>query len=382
MKQIVIINRYYPPNPAISGHSACEMVREISKRQKDYKMWVRYIHAPYAGGQDNQEPAGIPKGISSIYNGKNKFLRFVGNFIEGYRLIRLSLPYADAIITLTDPPMLNFWAGLMCHQKRVPWINWALDLYPDAFAAAGIVSTKNHVYRILHQTIKSYPPDFLIALGNQQAVFLKKKYQKNIASAILPCGIIDINKNTPPAWHTENKTVFAYAGNMGEAHDPEFLIKLIQRMTPDRHVCLLSLYGAKARNVLSAVGNHPSVRLTDHIPQEAFPFVDIHLVSLLPEWTHICVPSKAVSAICAGKAIAFQGNKHSDIWQMFNNAGFYIAASHQTIEMEDNLNDMLNYSKSSPVLQAKHNQALLYKTQLFKNKQSAYDIIANYLQKC
>jgi hypothetical protein len=380
MKQIVIINRYYPPNPAISGHSACEMVREISKRKKQLKMLIRFIHAPYAGGQACQTPAGISGGLTSVYNGKNKILRFIGNFIEGYRLIRLSLPYADAIITLTDPPMLNFWAGLLCNRKRIPWIYWALDLYPDAFAAARIVHPKNHVYQIFHQSIKSHPPDFLISLGFQQARFLKEKYKKNMDSVILPCGIIDLNKGpSPPAWHSDHKTIFAYAGNMGEAHDPEFLIQLIQRMSADKHICLLSLYGAKSKQVLSIVGNHPSVKRIDHIPQEHLPYIDIHLVSLLPEWTHICVPSKAVSAICSEKAIAFQGDRHSDIWQMFKKAAFYVDSSRQSDKMIENLNNMLTLSKDSKLLKDKNAQALRYRKQLFERKQSAYDAIADYL---
>jgi hypothetical protein len=380
MKQIIVINRYYPPNPAISGHSACEMVREISNRNNHLKLFVRYIHAPYAGGCASQLPAGILGGISSIYNGKNKILRFVGNFVEGYRLIRLSLPYADAIITLTDPPMLNFWAGILCHKKRIPWIYWALDLYPDAFAAANIVSEKNYAYRIFNHNIKLHPPDFLIALGFQQANFLKEKYQRNIPCTILPCGISGIKKSkSSPAWHSERKIVFAYSGNMGEAHNPEFLIQLIQRMDPNKHTCLLSLYGAKAGSVLAKVGKHPSVRRINHIPQEYFPYVDIFLVSLLPEWTHICVPSKAVSAICSGRAIAFQGHVRSDIWQMFKNAAFYIDSSQET-KMIDDLNNLLKLSKNSQTLQDKHTQAILYRKQLFARRLIAYNTIANFLQ--
>jgi hypothetical protein len=383
MKHIVIINRYYPPNPAISGYSAQEMIREISKRKQKLNMRIRYIHAPYAGGQVCAPPAEISDGMTSVYNGKNKILRFVGNFIEGYRLIRLSLPYADAIITLTDPPLLNFWAGLLCHRKKIPWIYWALDLYPDAFAAAGIVHPANYVYQVFHQTIKSHPPDFLIALGFEQSAFLKEKYQKDIVSTILPCGIIDIKKSkTPPEWHSETRTVFAYAGNMGEAHDPEFLIQLIQRMHPSKHICLLSLYGAKSKRVLSIVGKHPSVKHIDHIPQEHLSYIDIHLVSLLPDWTHICVPSKAVSAICSGKPIAFQGDLQSDIWQMFNKAAFHVGPSHKPVKMIDHLKKMLNLSKDSQLLTDKKTQALKYRTQLFERKLSAYDAIADYLQAC
>jgi len=381
MKKIVIINRYYPPNPAISGNSACEMVREIAHRKKHFKMMVRHIHAPYAGGYISHAPAGITGGMSSIYNGKNKILRFVGNFIEGYRLVRLSLPYADAIITLTDPPMLNFWAGLLCHHTKTPWIYWALDLYPDAFVAAGIVNNTNLIYQYFQKSIKSYPPDLLISLGSQQNAFLKTKFQKDIFSTILPCGIIETsNSKLLPEWHSKNKTVFAYVGNMGEAHDPEFLIQLIQRMNPNKHICLLSIYGSKSGQVLSKIENHPSVRMIDYIPQEFLSYIDINLVTLLPDWTHICVPSKAVSAICSGTAIAFQGSKHSDIWKMFNKAAFYVATSHQPFKMIEDLNRLLSLTKCSQTIQNKHTQALLYRKQLLNMKLSAYDTIASFLQ--
>ena len=380
MKQIIIINRYYPPNPAISGNSACEMVQELSKRNNCLKLMIRYIHAPYAGGRSSIESPGVLGGMSSIYNGKNKIFRFIGNFIEGYRLVRMSLPYADAIFTLTDPPLLNFWAGLLCAKRKIPWIYWALDLYPEAFAAAGIVSRTNFCYRQINHVVQSHPPDFLIALGMQQAKYLKTKFQTDIPFAQLPCGIIQPSKNKmPPDWHDKNKIVFAYVGNMGEAHDPEFLIQLTLNMDPDHHICLLSLYGAKSEIVLSAVRNHKSVRLMDHIPQAHLSYIDIHLVSLLPDWTHICVPSKAVSAICSGGAIAFQGEFNSDTWQMFHSAAFYVGPSKYPKKMIQDIKTMLQSCRSSSNLQNKCEQAQRYRDKLFDMKQTAYDSIASYL---
>jgi len=361
MRRIVIVNRYYPPNPAISGQSACEMVKELSYRMPKTKLLIRYVDAPYAGGQSNQIPVGTLGPMSSIYNGKNKILRFIGNFIEGYRLIHKSLPFADAIISLTDPPMLHFWAGILCNSKRIPWINWALDLYPEAFRAAGIVSNKNIVYQGFQRSIKTFPPDFIIALGEQQANYLKTKFQKNIPTAILPCGIYKSTiVSSIPEWKSNNKKVFAYAGNMGEAHDPDFLIQLIKQLNPQKHVCLLSLYGVKAPYVLNAIKNNSAVKILDHIPQEHLPYIDVHLVSLLSKWTHVCVPSKAVSAICSGNAIAFHGDSHADSWQMFQKAGFYISNSGQSKKMSEDISVMLKSLDNSKILDQKQQAANKY----------------------
>ncbi|KPA10509.1 colanic acid biosynthesis glycosyl transferase [Candidatus Magnetomorum sp. HK-1] len=382
MGRIVIVNRYYPPNPAISGQSACEMAQELSNRMHKPKLLIRYVQAPYAGGQSNQAPVGTLGPLSSIYNGKNKMLRFIGNFIEGYRLIRQSLPHADAIISLTDPPMLHFWAGILCHSRKIPWINWALDLYPEAFSAAGIVSKKNLIYQGFQRSIKSFSPDFIIALGEQQASYLKAKFQKDIPTAILPCGIYKSTKaSSIPEWKSNGKHVFAYAGNMGEAHDPEFLIQLIQRLDPQKHVCLLSLYGIKAPQVLTVIKDHPAVRVLDHIPQEYLPHIDVHLVSLLPEWTHVCVPSKAVSAICAGRAIAFQGESHADTWQMFQNAGFHISHSQFPQKMGDDLSSMLNLMDKSEILHEKFQEANNHRNNLLRIRNNAYESIVAFLEK-
>ncbi|MBF0450029.1 MAG: hypothetical protein HQK75_04955 [Candidatus Magnetomorum sp.] len=382
MKKIVIINRYYPPDPAISGHSACEMAQELSYREKNLNLMIRYIQAPYAGGRSSKAPVGYLGGMSSIYNGKNKILRFIGNFIEGYRLVRQSLPYADAIITLTDPPMVHFWAGLLCQKKRIPWIYWTLDLYPEAFSSAGIVNDNNLVYQGFQRSIISHPPDFLISLGKQQESFLKKKYKKDIPSTVLPCGIVESqHRSTYPDWWSPKKIVFAYAGNLGEAHDPEFLITLLQHLNPQKHTCLLSLYGIKASHVLTEVKKHPAVRVIDYISQDDLSYIDVHLVSLLPQWTHVCVPSKAVSAICSGRAIAFQGSRQSDTWQMFKSASFHISSSQNQQAMSDDILNMLKTLSDFNNLNKKHTQAIIYREKLLQMKKNAYETIVRFLCK-
>ena len=54
--------------------------------------------------------------------------------------------------------------------------------------------------------------------------------------------------------------------------------------------------------------------------------IDIHIVSLKKDWTHVCVPSKAISAVQSGNVILFIGEEESDTWQYLQGAGWRISS--------------------------------------------------------
>jgi hypothetical protein len=87
------------------------------------------------------------------------------------------------------------------------------------------------------------------------------------------------------------------------------------------------MYGAKVEAVRQALGERTNISWLENIPDSDLTYMDAHVVTLLSEWTHISVPSKAVSAICMGKPILFMGRSDSDNWRMFGDAGWNIDTS-------------------------------------------------------
>jgi hypothetical protein len=53
-------------------------------------------------------------------------------------------------------------------------------------------------------------------------------------------------------------------------------------------------------------------------------FADVHVASLRPQWTHVCVPSKAVTTICLGRPLIFAGDRRSDTARMLGEAAWII----------------------------------------------------------
>jgi len=323
------------------------------------------------------------KSIETFYHGKNKLLRFLANAIEGRRLLAIALDHADLVISLTDPPLLNYWAGILCTKKNIPWIYWSLDLYPDAFISAGIVSEGNIIYKHMDRMFRSKMPSMLVALGELQAEFIQRKWSRKVPQVILPCGIQNVEPTQQlPSWRKKDgKIYFAYIGNMGEAHDPDFVTDFIDCLDESKHRFVLSGYGSKIGKVIEHVKNNGAVELVESVDRNELHYIDVHLVSLLPKWTHVCVPSKAVSAVCAGQTVLFNGIDTSDTWQMFHSAGWLVPATTDRRNRKELIHGVLAQQMLEADMVRKKRNAENIRETLLKVETDAYCTIAGWIQR-
>ena len=168
-----------------------------------------------------------------------------------------------------------------------------------------------------------------IALGPKQHEHMEEEYGSTLPAAILPCGVFFYQDKSAeePEWLDKQYTYFGYCGNIGDAHNGDFLKAVINNIDPEKHRIVLALYGNQAPVLKEFAKGKPGVILVDSVPRNQLHFIDIHLVTLKSSWTHVAVPSKAVSAVSMGAAILFCGSKESDNWHMFKNNGWFIDES-------------------------------------------------------
>jgi hypothetical protein len=203
-----------------------------------------------------------------------------------------------------------------------------MDLFPEGFAAEGKISAQNPIYRwIIRQTYR-HSPKLLIALGPRQANHLRQQFQQpDLDTIVLPCGVLMHQDQDPhqPDWRkNDGKLYLGYAGNVAQPHSADFLKSVIRHIDPERQQLILALYGQKASDVLAFATGRPGITVLPNIPRSQLHFLDLQLVTLLPTWTHIAVPSKAVSGICSGSPILFCGNQDSDSYALLREAAFFI----------------------------------------------------------
>lgn len=321
-----IINRNYPPSPGITGESAAELAAFLLKSNIGINIF--FVDANYQGGADIKESEGNLFTIKTFYNGKHKLLRLLGNLYEGYRLISKSRKIkADITICMTDPPLLSMWAALLCKGDK--WILWAMDLYPEAFISAGLISKKSIFFKIIKKIVFGGKPSAIIALGPVQRDYLRNIYDENLTSALLPCGIyedsFDEENEVIPYWAEEDdKIVLGYCGNLGEAHSLDFLKIVIEHLNPQKFKLILAVYGAKAKMLLDFAAGKIGVEIVTSVKRKELKCIDIHLASLTKEWINVCVPSKTVSSVCAGATFLYCGYEKSDNWELLKEAGWLI----------------------------------------------------------
>jgi len=317
--RVCLVNRNFPPEKGATGHYA-EVLVEYLRRQDGIEVRVITV-----GPHQDHEKTSYVRGL---YKGRVRWRRMISALIEGFLLIRKAKGVdADFYIVMTDPSFLNFWASLLL--RKCQWALWTMDLYPEAFVASKSISANNLAYVLYQKVLRRCQPDLLISLGAAQRDYLQEVYYPEVASVITPIGIsksdVIQKEKTPPFWSDKTKVIFGYIGTIGEAHDAEQLIALGKSLDPVRHTLILSGGGVKAELVAYALKDQAQVHILDHVEATYMGYIDVHIATLLPPWTHICVPSKALSAIDVGAAVLFIGHDKSDTWQYIKEAGWIIS---------------------------------------------------------
>jgi hypothetical protein len=365
-----LVNRDLPCRENLNSHSATELALYLAGRGVDVEIVaVRDPATPEIS--PTEKPIHL---LPRRYEGKNKILRLLDSVREGRKMARLAADLRHGpIICMTNPPLLNVWLARLAHKRKLRWLYWTMDLYPEAFLAAGLTSERNPLYRWLARSVTANPPSHVIALGEAQGEHVCRYFKQPPSVTVFPCGIVSSGDEPErPEWaRQDGKVLLGYAGNLGEAHSEEFVAGVVEQIDPARHRLILAPYGVKAGRLRALAGNRPGVVLLDSVPREHLRFIDVHLVTLLPRWDHICVPSKAVSAVCEGGSILFHGSETNDNWRLLHETAWRIAPE---AELSAALKDFFTALTPETLVQKKR-AAQAVAQQLFTLRDRALDDI-------
>ncbi len=377
MKKVTLVNKFGPRSNAITGQNATELAEFLSAHGVEVTFIC--LQADYKKGKNTGDPGISPYKLIELrnfYTGRSPTKRLLFGFIDGFRLwLKSFFTKSDVMIIMTDPPLLFFWFQLFRRLKKSKLFYWTMDLYPDAFVAGKYIGASNPLYKFFAKVVYRTPPDTCIVLGKQQLEFVEKRFNQVKNPVVLPCGIVKYTGSVEN--NNFKKITFGYGGNIGEAHDANFLIDFVKQLEIEKHTMIVSIYGSKAEYVTNAIKHLPCVQLRKHLDYDDIAGIDINVASLLPEWHQVCVPSKAVTAICCGTSLLLNSKKDSDAWQMFQSAAWLIEpGSNYPVEIRRTLADITDQS----IIEKKKNAESMALA-LIDQRQNAFSNILSALYK-
>ena len=139
----------------------------------------------------------------SWYKGTAKLLRLVGGLVDGLRLLAAPVIGHQIAIVMTEPPLL-FMSFQMFRKFIAPelWY-YTMDLYPDAFAAAGAARSEKRAVlplswrRLRHTSGSSH------RARRRPARALRMPFERRYPSHVLACGVVsdvEARKPTSDGW--------------------------------------------------------------------------------------------------------------------------------------------------------------------------------------
>jgi len=323
---ICLINRNYPPNKGATGYYASHLVDAIRSRA-GYD-----VHVITTGEQ--KSTADITY-VLPVYSGRQKMLRLLGAYRESRLLIDTAVKRTpDVFIVMTDPALLNYWASKRLNDKT--WVYWSMDLFPEGFKANKLISERSWMYKRYQSVLKNGRPSHILGLGRGQINYLKKQYLSEASESFLPIGLRNEGEFTKETTFVKGERTVGYVGNVGEAHDPSLIADCLLAFAQRNFEVVLRCYGAGSQKLLGLVVDS-AVIIKDRVSDQELKNIDIHIVSLRQEWTHICVPSKAISAVQCGNTVVYLGSQESDTWQMTKDAGWMIESASEVNDVIDTI---------------------------------------------
>lgn len=249
-------------------------------------------------------------------------------------LIRASKPSTRLAIPTTNPFFMPFFmvAGRAIHGK--PVIALVYDLYPDALEIAGM-DTTGLIGRIMaaanRYTFEN--ADAVVFIGTRTAAHARERYGEPKNWTVIETGA-DAEELSPQRnagapqseleqWCSE-RTVFSYIGNMGMSHDWETLRDAVPRLVNQQPKgsqvgFLVASLGPRVDALKEAWRDLPedTIRFVTPLSDDEWSRIlcqsDVSLVTLTHAARMTCIPSKALSALCAGSALLIIAPANSDV---------------------------------------------------------------------
>ena len=249
----------------------------------------------------------------------------------------------DAVVAVSPPITLAFAARLAAWRHGCPMVLNVQDVFPDVAVTVGELSS---------------PPLISLARRLERAAYraadavtvLSADLEGNITAKVagldrppvvetIP-NFVDIDNLRPLDRLTDyrreyrlgDRTVVMYAGNLGHSQSLDLIVEAARRhRNRDDLVYVINGAGVRAEEIAAAAAGLQNLIVIGYQPAERLAEVlatgDIHVVPLRAGLASASVPSKAYSAMAAGRPVIASVDLGSEVARMVADAGAGLAVA-------------------------------------------------------
>lgn len=328
--RVIFLNRFYWPDEPATAQLLTDLAEALAARGDEV-----VVITSHPGGLEIPSDA-VHRGVRILrVRGTRWAKRFglvgkavdLATFFLGalWRLLVVARRN-DAVVALTDPPLLGVGAWWVAGFRGARLFHWAQDIYPEvAVALTGhrwlnvLRPLRNLAWRRATRSV---------TLGTDMAGVLTSAgvapQKISLAPNWAPAGLSPQPPHAADAlraeWGLAGKFLVAYSGNLGRVHDLEPVLAVAEALRSEPGIAFVFIGGGAQRAALEATARRlglPNVHFRPPQPRArllaALALGDVHLVTLLPGCERYVYPSKLVGVAAVGRPVIFIGPRECEI---------------------------------------------------------------------
>jgi colanic acid biosynthesis glycosyl transferase WcaI len=350
--RLFFINRYYWPDESATSLMLTDLAGALAAAGDEVHVVTsrQLLDRPDAGLAASATHAGVHiHRLAGTRFGRARLLLRALDYLSFYLAALLfllrRLRAGDVVVAKTDPPLMGVVAALATRLRRARLIHWLQDVYPEIACRLGALRESGLPARLL-RALRDHSlrhAAATVVVGTRMAQQVGAATPPGTPPQVIgnwsaPLETSEVPADDHPlrqAHGLHGKTVFAYSGNLGRAHDISTLLDAGEQLRghPRIHFMMIGA-GAQLADLRAEVGRRGLAaqwRFLPYQPREqlaqSLGAADVHLVTLHPAMEGLVVPSKFYGVCAAGRPTLFVGAADGEIPRLLHEHGCGLAVA-------------------------------------------------------
>ena len=274
-----------------------------------------------------------------------------GSFAVVCALRLLLLGRFDVVVALTSPPLISFLGALLVRLRGGRFCFWVMDLNPDEAIAAGWLSEKSVVARVLqrmlHYSFKHAERTIVLDRFMEDRV-LAKGFEPQRVTVIPPWSHDDavrFSEAGREAFRQQHgladRFVVMYAGNHSPCHPLDTLLQAALKLQTRDDIVFCFIGGGSEHGKVKEFAREHSLNNIRTLPYQPLSEIssslsaaDLHVVVMGDAFVGIVHPSKIYNIISIGAPALYVGPQPSHVTDIAsrNLAGEIVSTQHGDVD--------------------------------------------------